>query len=751
MQGYAGFYNSLGQAAPLGSRLSGLVFGGMSCPEKISFSRVHGPAPGSCDVDLTGAQQAQAGSLQTIQVDGASFVGYVIGVQVSQTDEEGYTTHIKLVDAREKLYGHTTACQLNMLDSVGRWYHIIPSEWKFQTKRYLSEVDLTGQSESEPSADCNGGLFSAYTILNLLSGSYGFSLDASSNAARQLKSTKPINVDWNNGIKVIEAIDEIVSYCGLQFTAYGNLNIYVSRRGDVDDPMSALLLLGSSNICSLPNATKASNGSELNDKGNKAVVVGGMNRFEFSIKCKPSWAPGFTAEVMFVGTEFAAMLNTRNLSLSSTMEDLRNFTSEDKWEDKRNFNGKPVMKMTIKDYMQTFPFKVFALDLDDDSSITTEDSPGDGEQTATGGHTGGSKYRIAESLVTDQNIKFLVKATIAVDDFKAVPPRREEKRVYFTEGVELIVEEELRKRSDSDNCAELYFAYVKFDTYRINWKIEDENNKANWKVDTVTCRIAVEAGKYVYQTTGSDPATRQRTTVKVDNNIFRSFIHPGVPFKGTSRGASGDLPQGLAGKGMKEVPLLRLATDPEAASAGIKVYAEDVAKIIASDVVNNDTVNSAGFVQFTGVAGFMPNGFVDNVAVNFSADEGSTETVNFTTDRNVPASLTDQRSRVIGFKGKVKYHENNTADYILKELEKLRKEQKAAAELGAKIDGWLDGRRNEPAPKAAAPNADNAVMVTVKDDSEPIEATGVVVVAGANDNTNTVFDYDISTTNDEDE
>ncbi len=655
------YYNVPGSVIPNGSRAIASVYGGSICPTKANFGRSHGPNPARGQVSLPGVPLLTPGEEVVLQIGYSVFYGLAIHGEINSSIADGNTTTFHLVDYRDRLHDVNHFAQYNLVDSNGLWWHILPSQWANQQPVYIAEVELNFSGNIEPNLELllneDGGLklFTSYELLNFFGFLYNINFTASDTAEEKLQTYIPDNLDFNRGRKVIDCIAEIVDKSSLQFTLWGNANIHITERGVADNLFEESILSGNVNLCGLGGFVDAALGMELNDRGRRIIVLGGRNQYENFYPCYPDWPlTTWTWEMVNdIGFEFSALLAKNELTRLSLISDLPN-----EFHDPRKFNGKPRNEMTIKDYIEQIPFKIYIASyqtalkqiaplpnrifkrkpVDDETEEEVEEFDHIVNNEATIGGYGGLledfPFPISQHLISDSSRQFFVKALsrkikergqdgILDDGFpgQAGKPRfveiDEGANLQFEEYIpaeEFFASSEVIKR----NRVKLIFAERRFSLHvevdvilGKNGELDQQFDKYLFTPDKIYVKLSLDKEVFTYTFGESGTAVRVRETLYEINEVKKCELD------------------------FEEVPFIA-ANFTEDGVASL-LTAQTVAEEIANRFLNHEFISSSGHITFRTVAGYMPSGVIDSVNVSFDNQHGTREVINFSNVRNDPS------------------------------------------------------------------------------------------------------------------
>lgn len=659
---------SPGISTPIGSRSVAMVYPGAICPMKCSFGRVHGTAAARGSVTFKGVVLLPIAQIVILQIGEAVFYGRAIKGEIEFSTNHGNNTTFSLVDMRDKLHDLNIFAQYNMMNDTGQWWHILAENWQEQTPSYIHalqdisdfqvEQELPGELELKEAQPP----FSVMTLMKYWATTYGFTFSWAFSAGEKMKRHHHENLDFNGGIKLADAIETVLSRSNLQFTAWGDLHLHITERGVPDSAFEIMILSGNVNLCNLIGQVDASLGSELNERGRRVVIVGGRDLYENWYPCMPDWESVWTQELCDdTGYQLATLLKGLGLTQLNKLQDM----PANYW-DLQKYDGKPRLDMTIKDYIENIPFKMYRVDTRKQLHIAGAnalDVPAllhpDGQLEdfvdreylrddrifQFGRYSDrwklDSLYPISGGLVSDPARQFI--AVAMTRNFYAQGMRTKQQflegqKAYVTDGASLEVEEYIdegvvsliggpehdRELPDGTTInttgRKLYALKLKFSERKIKGKIIVENagetgasEKYEWTPDVPYVKIALEKNLFTYVAGEGRGNPRVREIVKSMTDLKRFFINN------------------------EEVAMLSQSILDEGWTND--VYAEDIAIVIAQRVLFHEYVSSSGHITFRKNAGFLPNGVIDNVNITFDPKSGLREVVNFTNayndDRNI--------------------------------------------------------------------------------------------------------------------
>lgn len=376
---YKSYFVKTNTVVPTRSRAGAGTYGGLQCPDKVSFSFVHGPQPGSGEVEFEGDVDAfRAGQEIYLNIGQNTFYGIVVKKERSVRVDSGYSVKYFLADNRDRLLDDLVFGQFNMVTQDGDLFHVFPIHWEQQKQTIIRAVDKSDFTKliRDPAkvrranidiAGCTKPFTSA-ELLDFLAGYFNFAWDASPVALKMLKAARPWNMDWNGGTPVGQAIQDVLNFSELQFTVYGNLLIFITVTGYTENTIQWELLKSNEALCNIGSGFSQTNlGQELNSKGRRLILTGSPNKYQFIYPGLPGWNVNWNWFTIN-SYEIAFILQTAGLTASHKVKDMPK-----EFHDYGTWHGSSRMEMTIYDYMTQIPFKVYIINmnviLDDDHKV----------------------------------------------------------------------------------------------------------------------------------------------------------------------------------------------------------------------------------------------------------------------------------------------------------------------------------------------------------------------------------------------
>lgn len=351
------------------------IFAGMlNCPDEMSFGKVHGPAPAAATVKIFNSIANYLGDIVTLQVGYSSYVGVV--TRKSYNFLDGITT-FNFTDWRDKLHDRHIFAAYNMQDTGGKCWHMFHDDWAIGkttiVAKDLDQVDFAAAQDTQSlnllKTSASQKLLSAADILNTIINFYPFSWVAEADAFSVLKLARPMNIDWRGGVKIVEAVQQVLDACGLQFTVRIPYQIHISLKGFSSNALVNAISTGTINFCSIdPDSYEI--GQEISDRGRRVLIVGGRNKYQYCFPCKADWNQNFTWQLCYGGWILSALLKKHNLTLLSKIKEMpAQYFDTSPWSENYDMSGmgatptiRTRMEMTIEEYINKICFKYYLID-----------------------------------------------------------------------------------------------------------------------------------------------------------------------------------------------------------------------------------------------------------------------------------------------------------------------------------------------------------------------------------------------------
>lgn len=734
---YSLFYHTLNIPVPSGSRNVAGTYGGTPCPISINFGRVHGPSPARGSIQFIGAYNVPTGTIQSLQIGNTEFVGLVTSVNRTTDVVEGETTKFELVDMRDRLHDKNVYGALNMMDDDGKFYHIrfdhdrdsrgrLPNlsgqngyYWDNQIKTIVREVKKNDFKTLDETVDmefqsANAKLYSAFTILNTLATQFNFEWSASGMANNILKYSRPENLDWNKGVKIIDAIESVIEKNGLQMTAWGEKpHIHITLRGFNDNPFLNRIL--SAPPCTFPFFIGGEKGQELNDKGRHVTIIGERDRWEDQYAAIPNWNKKFTLQVC-LGWELSAVLMANDLTLQSKLGDM-----PAEWHDPELWkNGKKRNELTIEEYVKEICFKVFVVDLStpvgttDDGVVHELYDPED--ESYFTDPADGPEYNfydkepfekddqerrysttcpISSELISDSERQIHAYASYRKIRMKGwIDPFDGDTTHLVSQGDGVSIDVQTRANlysSEEEYRVRLIFSDMK---YMItlppqNTNPLDKEKLTSYSHDRIVVQLALEQQVYKFSKGEQSELPRIREKRQTVSKLRKNYLFG------------------------EEVPLLSAYYRDEPEFDNATATADEIAERIADQLLYHEAITTTGAMNFDQECGFMCDGIIETVNTTFDQNNGVTETLNLTSEANDP-SITGV---IIGVPVKSKFKDYNEIvanENAIKRIDAMRdwKNKQVAAFNGANQQDKLASGNNW-IDRSNVLGSDNAVQVRI--------------------------------------
>lgn len=635
----------------MASRSIGRAFSGApQCPLSVDFGYHHGPNPVLARLVFPGEITVPVAFPFWMYIDNAFWAGYTVSATYDSTAKN---TTIEAVDWRDRLHDPHIFAAFNMQESDGRTYHILPPHWETQQRTYISreldQQDFFAFQNLPADAVIQAtvgklSLYSVFTLFNWIGRTWNFQVFVDPFLAKIMQNTFPTNLDWNGGVKVIDAVQQLCDKVNSQFTAINMNQMYVTLRGFSQNPFTNSVLNGF-NTCTL-GSSRSSLGFQLHDRGRRIVLQGDRNRYEASYLCHPNWNPIWTWDLAYGGMALGALLNSLGLTLKSKIKDMpAAFHDRETWNKSPDLLGKGQraikrtrMDMTIEEYIDTIVYRAYVVDFNAQATAfeSTRDTPTHvgtwrvqkredlSPVSGTGGDlaaypTNGlwnqpslnSLWPIASKLVTESNAQAIIYAVSREVIEGSEFPFYHQLTYIPKSGVQLDIEEVINPTSGRTE----YRARIYFDEPQtfMHTFAPDPFDPNAYAPDRPIVLLALEADIYQYRQGEQVNNFRSREMRVNVPNLSRGFIH--------------DFSSG----NYKEVSILSRNfahnVNGVATPAIAPVRADDIAKSIATQLLFREAIHRSGRISFDARAGILPDGLIDSTRVSWQ-DSGLREEVN---------------------------------------------------------------------------------------------------------------------------
>lgn len=372
---------------------------GASYIERATVSKAHGATAPTGEIQTDRPATFRFDSRMTINIGGFNWRGYVKDLRQVTSEDSGRTTRVVAIDMRDDLFNITVFARINMIDertgevwstiealpetvSQARTWFITDFDDPVRSTVLLDEIpDRFMQQEADTWLNQDVTLEKVYPseVIQWLLALAGFKPRYSARAAAVLASTKGstwrdsryniYNMDWNTGVKVAQALDEINSRLGLQ----------MHYLHDKDRTMK-FTKIGEQNHAFLPyNGTYAvqhEDGKAVQDDVDTGVwVVGERNLLQWTkIPLVPAWNQEWNKYYLDLNYLVEA-IEKKNADLQEALDkgdiNQEQFDAQkahmsvtkvgDFLADDGFLEGKPFNDMTISEYIVKVPFQVYRL------------------------------------------------------------------------------------------------------------------------------------------------------------------------------------------------------------------------------------------------------------------------------------------------------------------------------------------------------------------------------------------------------
>lgn len=541
----------------------GKTYGGNVLLQSAQLEKAHGVAPQQATINYVGRGNRRAGDLIQVQIHNQFWEGIVRDIKTSERESGGVQTSIQALDFRYELFNDVVFGKVNLVDETNG---SVVSDYTFDNESFPTTAQI-----------------SAKDLLEDLASRAGFAIEYASIAeARITQSTASwatsrfnvFNIDWSDGLKLGNAMDEIVQRLGLQITILHtgsliNRTLRLTASGDRDYQNPAISFSSSDlGELNLGNALQT-------DVDTGIWIVGGRNLYQRKgLTCSPAWNTAWNDY----------WLNARLLAKDLSNAGLNTFNLVEEFLPDEGFAGdKKFNQMTIKEYLDEVPFKIYRLDIMDDwlseSLISQEVYDGDKRPT---------EELFATPLIDDPRKQWIVKAHRLSDSEKHIidPLDQSTELMEMGSGVQIDL-----------FTGHVIFQNPKFQINATNTKTLVENDIVADEpiVDIV---IPDEQFKEFF-------GTNDRVGSRRVQNLVRRFV------------------QDELGSTFNEFIL------PDERSA------DDYAEDIATSELQRARILTSGDIQIFGSAGYVPDGEIYRVSTQLN-NGGITESVTLAADQPGP-------------------------------------------------------------------------------------------------------------------
>ena len=706
------------------TRAKAQTFAGVICPRTIDYGFIHGPKAAIGSMSVDGVMQFPMSSQITFQVGASVFNGYTHHTEVKYDEGDAEVTSVSISDWRDRLSDDYVYGAFNIYEESGRVWHVLPADWKTNRRIYVSreleQFDFLAIQNQPPNVNilrniAKQGLFSASTIVNVLSNLFNFNWTADPMVHNILQRHYPRDVNWMNGTSGAEALQQVVESCGLQYTASGTKDIYISLRGFTNSFFLNAFLNGFNVFCAT-GAESGARGEELDEKGRRVTIIGARNKYQYAFPCRANWNPNWTAQLIFNNTLLSGFLRNHGLTLSDKVWQLpANFHDFETWNSNDSLLGAGAVaglhgtrnNMTIKEYIDKIVFKSYVVDFSHVArnivtvnpgpptadlipfdNFTLSNIPGAAPTNLAAWDVLGawqfpfnkhnpqinSHWPISNHLVTEFNTNFITLATSKLlDENNPGVISQQNTLTPIIKGVGIEQEEII----DAATGRSSFRVRINFDEYQVY----DNGPNIFWTLgsfepDKILVHLSLDAEIYNMTTGDMTPSFKVRTQ-KIDvPNLYRAFL------------------DGNEVSVLAETFVIALANQG-VAPAVAKVRADDLAKRIAYNVLNHNATNKAGYLNYEDAAGHQCDGAITSVSVKFDDESGIRETINFTSEkldsRQINAPIVLRLSRP--FQDAEAINMNRLKEYDTRRT------------FRAIIEDYIDKKTNSPTSSVLSPHS----------------------------------------------
>lgn len=371
---------------------------GASYIERASVNKAHGATAPTGEIQTDRPASFRYDNRMTINIGGFNWRGYVKDVRQVTSEDSGRTTRVVAVDMRDDLFNITVFARINMIDdrtgevwstiealpetmSQARTWFITDFDDPVRSTALLEEIpERFLQQEADTWLNQDVTLEKVYPseVIQWLLALAGFKPRYSARAAAVLSSTKGttwrdsryniFNMDWNTGIKVAQALDEINSRLGLQmhYLHDKDRTMKFTKIGEQNHAFIAYSGL---------QAVDHEDGKAVQDDVDTGVwVVGERNLLQWTkIPLEPVWNQEWNkyfldlrylaTKIQEINDEILTELEESGLEdhYDDVKKDMTTTLVSEFLPDNGFLSGKKFNDMTISEYIATVPFKVFRL------------------------------------------------------------------------------------------------------------------------------------------------------------------------------------------------------------------------------------------------------------------------------------------------------------------------------------------------------------------------------------------------------
>ncbi len=679
----------------MSTRLVPQISGGMPCPTNIKYSKIVGTSPAIAEIiydsdDLTGYTMPNFGDDIMIQIDNSIYYGFLFRKEEVMSNETGDTeVKLELVNWIDRLNDYYIFGAFNVTEQDGRTWHLLPKMWDTQERIYvtreLEQYDFS-TVQNIPDDPTSAGisvvakknLLSSATILNMIcdkaSTFLGYPVTWSAlNASviNILKISKPLNIDWQDGVTLLEALGQLLAKTNMTFVAgpFGTLNIVL--KGFPDYLFFQDFLNGLVTMCPL-EGVESSRGQEVNEEGRAVLLIGERNKYQYVMPCRPGWNyTKWNFGFCYDRFHLKAVLEDLNLTPFHKLKDMPiEYHDDANWSENDDGFGKGAWstkstrnEMSINEYIDKICFHSYVVDcacfLDDFQMIADYKDEGTGKYnfTATfppstvydvGAYGDLNRYNLMPSghIYNDTTKKWSNMKSLYTYPWNTIDPSLfKNYESLWPVSQKLVTDSNVRAIAFCANrnlvpgeeyivSEQMFFVPTKDFNLDIEEKIDDTTNK------TIYVLRAMFGGiKYILTELekAKDPYYYEPDHILVmisfDREIYTfskgdmSGIKPRMKkhtIKNLHRAFVTGLEKFILAENFQQN--LRKAGVPTPVTPVLAPY---IANKIADMLLFHLAVTSTGMITFEDMAGQECDGIIESVNVSFNDESGVTEVVNF--------------------------------------------------------------------------------------------------------------------------
>ena len=607
-------------------------YNGNALLKSVDCSWRNGLVPGVGEFNYDRAVLHGTGIPYSCQLGPLLYRGTAESVRSQMNERDGTVTTVKCVDATDVLQRETVYAVFNMRDGKRRLYSVLPdqvisngllpptiiTDWSTQTRTYRGVhawkiiaylADLVGmQVVYSPNAKAQilwptVADFEAYHADEPAppphDGTYWIQFDVDD--VYQAHSYV-WGLDWNNGKKVGNALLEVCDQLGIQFTCAlsGVMDtLYFTAKGEED--MGSALYAGYLG----DYAVSGSWGVDLNLRVDSLIeIIGDQAIHEVAnVPLVPAWDQRddtYWEDWALKYATFVAAMTEAELSpyLATVREVLDYLLGEDEPAAAipAEWDGKPVEDMPAREYIKTFPFRLFKVDTPYENEIEV-----DGQDYAL-------DLPLSDRLVTQPDIDSIVSVRRVITTKATANAAANTTNLDWT----------ITTGYKLDRGLGLFM----FDKMQLIW---DEESGASVITDSIKATVGFFGLKY-----RSEFGSGDRKGSHPVEWLRRLYTHDHEADEWNADGL--------------EHPLYYIAADAQGGEEeepreSLNQRADDVAMQIAAIKLQQPGVIESGQREWRGQCGHVPSGWVQQVRVVIDARQGLTESIDVSNETSYRGDL----------------------------------------------------------------------------------------------------------------